>query len=83
MSSPQATHCLRILGCNKAVLIPSQKRVRKKEKSGKKKKKVMLVVTASSTFTTTAGFSGSFTKPEAGKCANNTPNQGLYFSYLE
>lgn len=39
MSSPQATHCLRILGCNKAVLIPSQKRVRKKEKSGKKKKK--------------------------------------------
>lgn len=83
MSSPQVTHCLRILDCNKAVLIPSQKHVRKKEKSGGKKKKGVLVVTASSTFTATAGFSGSFTKPEAGKCANNTPNQGLYFSYLE
>lgn len=55
----------------------------KKKNQGEKKKKGVLVVTASSTFTATAGFSGSFTKPEAGKCANNTPNQGLYFSYLE
>lgn len=83
MSSPQATHCLRIICCNKAVSF-SHKNVLEKRKirEGKKKKKDTLVVSTTAAFTATAGFSGSFTEPEAGKCASITPNQGLFYLFI-
>lgn len=77
MSSPQATHCLKILGCNKAVSF-SHKNVLEKRKIREGKK--MLVVSATAVFTATTGFSGSFT--EAGKCASSTPNQGLFYLFI-
>lgn len=44
----------------------------------------MLVVTASAAFTATAGFCGSFTESEIGKCVSSIPNQGLFlFIYPE
>lgn len=71
MSSPQATHCLRILGCNKAVSF-SHKNVLEKRKIREGKK--TLVVSATAVFT--------FTEPEAGKCASSTLNQGLFYLFI-